>query len=243
MRVSRATLVDQVEEVVRWDIIDGVFAPGERLRFADLCTKYGVSATPLREALQRLATQNLIDWDPRLGATVAELSLPEMRDIYWLRDTLEVIAVRRAMANAGDAWVRRVDIAWQNFTVFPLPDHKAPRSSVVGWSDAHRAFHESISDGCGSPWLLRFIRTLEEHSERYRLIRARDARRDADEEHAEIHRAAMALDPDRCVSAVRSHLAATVNALDSDGLMSSLHTPVEPTAEGFQEPGLPEMSA
>jgi len=55
VRVTRATLMSQVEDAVRWDIVSGELAPGQRLRAAELIQKYGVSATPLREALQRLA--------------------------------------------------------------------------------------------------------------------------------------------------------------------------------------------
>lgn len=215
MQVIRATLVDQVEDVVRSDIMSGEFAPGQRLRFADLSARYGVSATPLREALQRLAAQNLIDWDPRLGATVAGVSGPELRDIYWLRDVLESLAIRRALEHADEGWSARVAEAWRVYDLTKRPEHGAPRDVVEAWSVAHRAFHESMFTGVDSPWLLRFIGTLADHSERYRLLSARDTNRDPHKEHEDIFRAAVARDADATVEAMRRHLAATVAGLEA----------------------------
>ncbi len=85
-RVSRATLTTQLEDALRLDIIEGVLAPGQRLRSAELTDRYQVSATPLREALQRLAAQNLVEIDPRFGATVAPISRSDLHDTYWLRE-------------------------------------------------------------------------------------------------------------------------------------------------------------
>src|SRR5688572_6357929 len=83
-RISRATLTEQLEEALRADILDGVYRPGQRLRASELTDRYGVSATPLREALQRLAAENLVELDPRLGATVSPISEHDLRDIYEL---------------------------------------------------------------------------------------------------------------------------------------------------------------
>ncbi len=93
-RLTRSTLTAQLEDALRVDIIEGVLVPGQRLRAADLSKRYGVSATPFREALQRLAAQRLVDLDPRFGATVADISRAELRDIYQMRDLLEGLAWR-----------------------------------------------------------------------------------------------------------------------------------------------------
>jgi GntR family carbon starvation induced transcriptional regulator len=115
VRISRSTLAAQLEEAIRLDIISGALEPGLRLRASDLTKRYGVSATPLREALQRLAAQNLVELGPRLGATVAPISKPELEDIYWLRELLEGAALERSIQFADDDWSRRVTIAYQAF--------------------------------------------------------------------------------------------------------------------------------
>src|ERR671915_1528247 len=104
--VTRATLATQLEDALRVDIIEGVLTPGQRLRASDLTQRYGVSATPLREALQRLAAQNLVELGPRLGATVAPISESELRDIYFLRQMLETVALERSIAHGDEAWQR-----------------------------------------------------------------------------------------------------------------------------------------
>jgi GntR family carbon starvation induced transcriptional regulator len=213
-RVSRATLTTQLEDALRLDIIEGVLRPGLRLRAADLTQHYGVSATPLREALQRLAAQNLVTIDPRLGATVSEISHTDLRDIYFMRELLEGIALERSMERADDEWARHVTDAWN--ALRELTKEGSPgttRSDALSWSAAHRAFHEALFESCGSPWLLRFVVTLYDHSERYRML-ARSPSRDTLEEHEEIYRGTVARDTAGAVKALRRHLAGTVAALE-----------------------------
>src|SRR6266568_9381375 len=79
------TRADWVEKQLRRDILFGVFTPGERLLAADLAKRYTVSPTPLREALQRLATDGLLVMTPQRGVRVAPLPLDSAREIYELR--------------------------------------------------------------------------------------------------------------------------------------------------------------
>jgi DNA-binding GntR family transcriptional regulator len=231
-RVTRATLTSQVEDAIRLDVIEGVLSPGQRLRFADLSNKYGVSATPLREALQRLAAQNLIDWDPRLGATVAELSGPELRDIYWLRDLLESIALRRSIELGDDAWQKQVTSAWTRYETVKRPGKNATRADAMAWAQAHRSFHEALFAACDSPWLLRFVGTLADHSERYRFLSARTSSRDTHEEHQDIYRASIAGDVEGGVIALKRHLAATVDAVEKAVTTADPAAATDPVAAG-----------
>jgi GntR family carbon starvation induced transcriptional regulator len=228
-RVTRATLMSQVEDALRWDIISGVLKPGQRLRAADLIQKYGVSATPLREALQRLAAQNLIDWDPRLGAAVAEVSLPELRDIYWLRDIIETLALTRSIERADPAWKAKVTAAWEGLRRSKRPVAGMDRKALADWSVAHRQFHEALLGGCDSEWLLRFHAMLADHSERYRVLSAQIGMRDSREQHEEIYRAALDGQTDAAVDALRRHLASTVATIDRE---LSAQTAAETAAAG-----------
>jgi DNA-binding GntR family transcriptional regulator len=212
-RVSRATLTTQLEDALRLDIIEGVLRPGLRLRAADLTQHYGVSATPLREALQRLAAQNLVTIDPRLGATVSEISQTDLRDIYFMRELLEGIALERSMQRADDTWAQHVTATWEDLREQSKDPAATTRSDALSWSSAHRAFHEALFESCGSPWLLRFVVTLYDHSERYRML-ARSPSRDTLEEHEEIYKGMLARDTVGAVKALRRHLAGTVAVLE-----------------------------
>jgi GntR family transcriptional regulator, carbon starvation induced regulator len=224
-RVTRATLMSQVEDAVRWDIVSGELAPGQRLRAAELIQKYGVSATPLREALQRLAAQKLIDWDPRLGAAVADVSLKEVKDIYWLREVLEALALSRSIERADDAWDAKLDEAWAGLLKAKRPVAGVDREVLMAWSRAHRTYHEALLAGCDSDWLVRFNEMLSDHSERYRVYSARVGTRDSREEHESIYTAAKARDVDEAVAALRRHLESTVTTIEG-GLSS--HKVAEP---------------
>jgi GntR family carbon starvation induced transcriptional regulator len=213
-RVTRATLASQLEDALRLEIIEGVLLPGQRLRANDLTQRYGVSATPLREALQRLAAENLVEIDPRLGAAVARISRTDLRDIYWLRELLEGMALERSIANGDGEWETRVSGAWERFRAQATIDADAPASEIVNWSRAHRQFHEALYSAANSPWLLRFIDTLYDHSERYRMLSVRSRLLPTTVEHEGIYRPAVERDAKSATEWLRKHLHHTVTDLE-----------------------------
>jgi GntR family transcriptional regulator, carbon starvation induced regulator len=223
-RVTRATLAAQVEEAIRTDIIAGALEPGQRLRASELTQRYGVSATPLREALQRLAAQNLVELGPRLGATVAPISESELRDIYFLREMLETIALERSVRLGDAAWDRQVTRAYEAFERDSASDQPPSRSDILRWSAVHRTFHDSLFAACDSEWLLRFIGVLSDHSERYRMLSHRRARRHPIEEHRAIYVAAVGRDVEAAQAALRRHLSATVELLEQSRSTTSAPT-------------------
>ena len=213
-RLTRATLATQLEDALRIDIIEGVLTPGQRLRAGDLTARYGVSATPLREALQRLAAQNLVEIDPRLGATVAEISKTDLRDIYWLRELLEGLALERSIERGDEGWADNVTAAWERFKEQAGKQRTDSATEALAWSAAHRAFHEAMFAACDSPWLLRFVGALYDHSERYRMLSVRSRLRDTLEEHAGIYQPVVERRPEEAVTWLRRHLANTVANLE-----------------------------
>lgn len=215
-RVTRATLASQLEDALRLEIIEGALLPGQRLRANDLTQRYGVSATPLREALQRLAAENLVEIDPRLGAAVAGISRTDLHDIYWLRELLEGMALKRSIANGDAGWEARVRGAWERFIAQATIDADAPASEIVHWSRAHRDFHEALYFAVNSPWLLRFIDTLYDHSERYRMLSVRSRLLPTTVEHEGIYRPAIERDAKAAVEWLRKHLHHTVADLEEN---------------------------
>ena len=221
-RISRATLTEQLEEALRADILDGVFPPGRRLRAVEMSERYGVSATPLREALQRLAVESLVELDPRFGATVARISESDLRDVYDMLSLFACMALERSIAAGDQAWaddVRRrfeeMAAASQQLESGGALDDDARRRLGSDASEAHWSFHHALYAACGSPWLLRFVATLHAHAERYRRLamHAAGAGRDSRHEHEAIMVAALAGDAERAVAALRDHLDLSVRLL------------------------------
>jgi GntR family carbon starvation induced transcriptional regulator len=233
-RISRATITEQLEDALRIDIQVGILRPGQRIRSNEVADRYGVSATPLREALQRLAGESLIDLDPRLGATVAPMSERDIHDIYEMLQLLDGIALERSIERGDTSWLADVERAWDALSDAvaqreALPAHPSEderRRIGMLWSAAHWTFHEALYEKCGSPWLMRFVRQLHAHADRYQMLTLYEAaglQRDSRAEHGDIYRAAKARDVDAAVKALRDHLGLTVRLLASsiqqDGLL------------------------
>jgi GntR family transcriptional regulator, carbon starvation induced regulator len=217
-RVQRATLTTQIEDAIRSDIVDGTLRPGQRLAAIDLSERYGVSATPLREALQRMAAESLVQLDPRLGATVAPISRDHLHDTYRVREVLECLALQDSIEAADDAWESRLCELFSEFQGAITAAHRNAGSGdddVSSWSQAHRAFHDGLLANCKSQWLKDLLAILSNHTERYRMLSARTGLRDSIAEHASIFAAAVARDQESAVAALRSHLGRTVEMIES----------------------------
>lgn len=213
-RVRRATLTSQIEDALRSDIIEGVLAPGRRLTAADLTERYEVSPTPLREALQALAAQNLVDLDPRFGATVARISRAHLRDTYRVRQLLESLAVADSVRRADTAWESGLREAFGRFEIAVAMSQRESHP-VLSWSQAHQAFHDALMAACDSRWLKSLLGILNAHSERYRMLAAQTGVRDPIAEHGAIFSAAIARDETATVEALRQHLGRTVEVIES----------------------------
>jgi DNA-binding GntR family transcriptional regulator len=94
----RTYLADTVYAALRRDIVEREFDPGEPLTEQDLSRRYGVSRTPVREALAKLERDRLVRVVPKKGAFVQTASADDVRELYQIREALEVLAVRLAAA-------------------------------------------------------------------------------------------------------------------------------------------------
>ena len=103
MPISSPLLIEQTARLLRELIVDGRLAPGERLSERELGSRFGISRTPLREALRLLASERLVDLAPRRGARVALLDRDTIEDVFPVLKCLERLAVDLACRNLDDA--------------------------------------------------------------------------------------------------------------------------------------------
>ena len=228
-RVSRATLALQLEDAIRADILSGDLRPGQRLRAADIAPRYGVSATPLREALQRLAVEGLVVLDARIGVTVSPVSREDLRDVYRTRVVLESEALRLSFQNGDEEWLKRLGETLDELRrLTPKGDGSAVDATAPetarNWSRAHREFDLQLYSACGSPWLLRFIETLSKRCERYRRAAGQldNAFTTWLDEHSAIYEAATQRDEEKGIAVLEKHLAVTEQMVEErlgDSLM------------------------
>src|SRR4051794_29567975 len=96
--------MDRIYDRLRADILAGRLEPGQRLPFAELSKRYEASMGLLREALQRLTEQGLVESEVQQGFRVATVSAADLRDLTAARCELEGLALRHAIAEADMQW-------------------------------------------------------------------------------------------------------------------------------------------
>ncbi|SDF39477.1 GntR family transcriptional regulator [Limimaricola pyoseonensis] len=106
--LARPALAVQVADVLRGLILEGELKGGEKIRERELTERFGVSRTPLREAMKILASEGLIDLIPNRGAVVARRSDAELADAFPVLAALEGIAGRQAAERASDAEIAEI---------------------------------------------------------------------------------------------------------------------------------------
>ncbi len=204
------TRVDWAADRMRAAIVSGELAPGEKLRTGELADKLALSPTPLREALQRLAAEGLVELSPQRGARVAPLDLVDGLDVYRVRLMLEPAALADAVrADPGPDWDRRVAAALAEVNRTTLAEPFDP----VAFSAVHLAFHQLLLEPCGSPWLLRISRQLAHHSTRFQFLSTglRGGMRHVVGEHNRLAALVAERDADTAAEALRRHIQDTVD--------------------------------
>lgn len=209
------SFADRAYHRLRSEILHGALMPGDRLRAAELQSRFDLGLTPIREALMRLSVEGLVEAESQRGARVSETSLADLADLMATRRDIERLCLMQAMARGDAAWEAEIMAAMHLLSRTKLPATPDDRDGAQQWERQHRRFHAALVAACPSDWLKRFWNTLADHSERYRKMRAlhhRAARslvRDANAEHVAIMRAVIARDAERATALMDAHLEAT----------------------------------
>ncbi|RBP01195.1 GntR family transcriptional regulator [Roseiarcus fermentans] len=167
---SAETLTERASTLVETDIISGALTPGVRLGIAETAARYGVGATPLREALSRLAARGLVDAVGKRGFRVKAVSYEDLADIIRIRTTIEREAFRLSMANGGGEWEAGVVASVHRLRHYARVN---PRGLVEGQREfdaLHKAFHTALIAACGSPRMLAAHSDLYDETYRYRRL-------------------------------------------------------------------------
>lgn len=187
-------------------------APGEKLKVAELSKIYGLSSSPIREALNRLTQDGVVEASDNKGFRVAPISTADFRDITRMRCLLECEALSDAIRYGDDSWEADVLGAFHRLN---LMEKKLGSGVLVlddEWSARHKAFHFSLFGACPSPLLLKMIDSLFDRAERYRRYSAKQRirQRHKGNEHQELMDAALSRDSDKAVTLLRNHIQDTL---------------------------------
>ncbi|OMQ23106.1 hypothetical protein BK799_31955 [Rhodococcus sp. D-1] len=199
---------------LRGDIFNARYAAGQRLKFPDLCARYGTSVGVAREALTRLTAERLVAFQPHQGYAVASLSAEELTDLTTARIELESLTFRRSMLMGDDHWESNLVAAHH---MLRLQDRQcAEGARDDAWFLAHEEFHAALIGGCGNTRLTTIARDLRAETELYRRWAApflHENDRDPAAEHETLVDAAVRRDVDRGIELLREHIAFTTQML------------------------------
>jgi DNA-binding GntR family transcriptional regulator len=152
------TKADEVARTLEDEIVSGAIPQGQVLRQEHVCERFGVSRTPVREALQRLEALGLVTALPNRGARVRSISSAELREAFLIRAELEGLATAHAAPRMTADDLARLDRAEERFAELTLELRSQMRSGdlsnstlVVVWMAANHAFHDVIYDVAALP--------------------------------------------------------------------------------------------
>lgn len=156
---------ERVLDRMRRDVLSCAFRPGEDLREADLAERYDVSKAPVRDALQRLTFEGLIETMPRRGHRVAPVSVADAKDLLEMREALEVAACRLIVARLSDAELTALDRL-----------RLADTEDAEAFALYNREFHIAIAEASGNRRLAAEMRRLLDGYHRLCLVSLSEAR-------------------------------------------------------------------
>lgn len=193
---------ERLRESIEEDIATGRLLPGTRLDEVELATRFGVSRTPIREALRLLLGEGLVEAGPLRGAVVAQVTPQRLIEMFEVMAELEAMCVRLAARRLSDAELAEVEAA-----------HEACRGSAMArdadaYFYANERFHYAIYAASHNTYLFEQAAALQRKLRPYRRLqlRVRNRPQRSFEEHQVILDALRAGDADSAVQAIRAHV-------------------------------------
>ena len=184
MEHKTVSLADQVYEQLETDILKGKYPRGEVLTELKLCEVLGVSRTPVREALRRLADEHLIEEGNR-GCTVLGINLDDLCDIYDIRCEIEGMAAARAAKRISDEQIKKIK------ELIDLQEFYAAKRNADNLESIDNEFHQLIYRYSGSSVIYATLMPLHKKIQKYRKASVENEMRaeQSFEEHKAIYEA------------------------------------------------------
>lgn len=203
-------LANSIATRLRTDIVSGRRPPGTKLSIDELKGDFGVSLSPLREALARLAAEGFVVNEDKKGFKVSPVSRENHEEVATLQASFEPMALRESIRRGDARWEETVILTHHRLTRYERPERK-DGSGVDAWEEQHRTFHLALIGACGMPLLLNFCESLQHFSARYRrlFLAYRPFDRNVGDEHQAIVDAALDRRSDLAARLLREHIERT----------------------------------
>ncbi|MEP0806859.1 MAG: GntR family transcriptional regulator [Chloroflexota bacterium] len=165
------------ERIIHWE-----YPPGHRFTEEGLCEEFGVSRSPVREALRMLVENKLVDKTPHKGYSVKQLDMREIHELYDVRLALEIFVIERlTQSGYPEADWEELYRTWQNL-------QKASMPNSADFAKLDEEFHERLASWTGNRTLLQQIQSIDErlHFIRVTDITSTERLRETCEQHLRI---------------------------------------------------------
>jgi DNA-binding GntR family transcriptional regulator len=145
-----------IYERLRDDIVSGVYSPGHVLVQEQVAAVLGTSRTPVRDALNRLTHEGLVEWNPGNGYAVVPLTDATISHVHSVRERLETLALSLACGGLDRVAIAKISLLIEEMRAAD-PDDAAVQYAL------NRQFHQSMMAPCGNPLLLKILDDLWDH--------------------------------------------------------------------------------
>ncbi|MCZ7542999.1 MAG: GntR family transcriptional regulator [Anaerolineae bacterium] len=157
------TRQDLVYNSLKERIMNLTYRPGQPLVEVELADEFGVSRTPIREALQRLENEGMLVNAGRRGRVVYTLSIADTRELFDIKTSIEALVSRRAAERASESQIAAMRRALEDMRA------AAAQEDVDVWFQADKRFHDHLFDAAAMPRAQELVRTLNEKWHRLRV--------------------------------------------------------------------------
>jgi DNA-binding GntR family transcriptional regulator len=215
---ASSTQASHVYDRLREDLLSGRLAPSRKLQMRFLMETYQTGQTPLREALNRLTADGLVEVREQRGFYVRDISRTELAELTKTRCWVESLALRESMAASTPQWEEQLVLAQHRLSRAPRSLNPTAFENNPEWERLHRIYHKTLIGNCGSQPLIAFCGQLADQLYRYRRLSIGKAfpSRPVGDEHVDITGAVLSGDAELAVKLLTAHYQRTADVLLQD---------------------------
>jgi len=213
-----STQASTVYDRLRADLLSGRLAPSRKLQMRFLIETYQTGQTPLREALNRLASDGLVEVREQRGFYVRNISRAELSELTKTRCWVETLALRESMAASTPQWEEQLLLAQHRLSRTPRSLKETEFEDNPEWERLHRIYHRTLIGNCGSQSLIMFCEQLADQLYRYRRLSIRKAfpSRQVGDEHLAIANAVLSGNTEEATALLSAHYQRTADVILQD---------------------------
>ena len=197
-----ARTADKLISDIRKEVSSGILKPGDQLEVTALAERFGVSRTPIREAIRTLVESGVLETRPRKGSFVRVLSAKQLLDLFQVAAELEGMACRLAALSLTKKNVEAIESGLAKCT------QAAEFQNNVEYAMANLDFHTAIHNASGNDWLIEQLRQLQINLNSYRTMpyEIRGRLNKSTDEHKIICDAILSGDGEHACNLMRDHM-------------------------------------